>query len=403
MNDNYTGQSAIYAGMSAPSALPAWRQNLAVNTWTTVASVGTISAINPRNNPAINPNFPNKAEWEAGGSVTEVVAAWCGGTYDYQHHNFWLPLSGGHGDYAGNEPYAIDMGADVPAWRMVRPPTGALPDAIITNDGQENSGVYADGRPRAIHSYNKCVFIPNQGPAVVPQGSTSWSAAGGTMRPIIIDHATGEMKRFGTSQGVHTPGAYSGGGSCYDSLRDAVWIRGIGSGRFQRYNVATDTWTREASNSQAVSGSSALCYIESHDCILWFHQTFANGFAVLDCATGVITQPQVTGVCVGVAPAPNGGVLRPHGLMQPHDIGGNRFAFWDNTTNATVINILSFTSNPRTDTWQFSQLPVAASNTVTPTTRTQWGTYGRFFHMPEYKCLGVYNSVSQPIYTYRYE
>lgn len=78
------------------------------------------------------------------------------------------------------------------------------------------------------------------------------------------------MTRFGTSIGSGSPGDYSGGGTCYDSLRHAVWVKSKGSSRMHRYNITSDTWTLNLSSSVSHDGTVSLEYISEHDCILWF-------------------------------------------------------------------------------------------------------------------------------------
>lgn len=86
MNDTYTAASGetIYAGMVAPDLYPAWLQGIAPNTWGEIATVGTIEAINPKNNPAINPNYPASPEWYGNNGLVSAVTAWCGGYYNFQ-------------------------------------------------------------------------------------------------------------------------------------------------------------------------------------------------------------------------------------------------------------------------------------------------------------------------------
>lgn len=153
---------------------------------------------------------------------------------------------------------------------MDRLPSGAIGNELITNDDQESTGLYADGRPRAMHTYNKLLYVPDVGPMFAPQGSTSWSGQNGTLKPIIISQETYEMTRFGTSIGSGSPGDYSGGGTCYDSLRHAVWVKSKGSSRMHRYNITSDTWTLNLSSSVSHDGTVSLEYISEHDCILWF-------------------------------------------------------------------------------------------------------------------------------------
>jgi hypothetical protein len=354
-----------------------------------VPAINTLADLNPRNNPALNPVYPSKPEWEASGSFEAIISAWCGAVNDDNQQV--IPFIAGHADYAGGESYRLRFNAESPAWEMIRPPTGALPDAVITNDGQEATGLYADGRPRAVHTYNKIIWIPDGDIALVPQGRVSWSAANGTRRAITISPADGEMTLFGAELGEGDLSEFSGSGVCWDSSRGLVWHRGPSTGRFRTWNPITNTWNTSASNSSAVSGNTALEYIPEHDCILWLNSFFANGFAVLDCTTGVITQPTLTGSPVGMSLS---------GECQPRRFDNNKFAMWDNATDTQAINVLSYSGDPRSDSWDVTQLPTGG---VTPTVKTLRGTYGRFFHSEKLGIFGVTNAVDQPTYFYRYK
>lgn len=374
--------------------LPAWHYAQADNTWDTVPITNTLASLNPKNNPALNPNFPNNPEWfGSGGEFSRIISAWCGAVLNLDNDDFWIPLPAGHADYCGAEPYKVNLGASSPSWQMMHPPAGALPNTFITNDGQEATGLYQNGRPRAIHSYNKILWIPEYGIGAVPQGSTSHSGQSGTSKPIIIDSVTGEMTRFGATIPVGSQGNFSGGCAVYDSLRKSVWVRSVGTARWHRYALETDEWVTNLSPSYAGAGYNAGEYIAEHDCILWLNANLPNGkLAILDCATGAVTHPTVTGSLVGMTSV---------GSCTPRNFATGKFAVWDNATNTTAINVLSFTGDPRTADWQITQLPVAPSNSVTPSARTANGTYGRFAYSKRMNRFFVINDVSQPMYTFK--
>lgn len=392
-NDAYSAASGqgIYAGRFN---LPAWHFAQADNTWATVPITNTLASLNPKNDPLLNPNFPDNPEWFGnGGSFARIISAWCSAVLNPDNDDFWIPLPAGHADYCGGEPYMVSLNAASPSWQRMYDPAGALPNPFITNDGQELTGLYQNGRPRAIHSYNKILWVPEYGIAAVPQGSTSHSGQQGTTKPIIIDPVTGEMTRFGTALPVDGAGDYSGGCAVYDSLRKAVWVRRVGTGRWHRYMLETDTWVINISPSYAGAGYNSGEYIAEHDCILWVNANLPNGkLAILDCATGAVTHPTVTGSLVGMASV---------GFCTPRKFAAGKFAIWDNATDTTAINVLSFTGDPRTATWNISQLTVAAGNTVTPSARTANGTYGRFAYSKRMNRFFVINDVSQPMYTFK--
>jgi hypothetical protein len=367
---------------------PAWRRAIAAQTWGVVPS-NTLASIDPEDNPAYNPNYPANAPWHAIGGQQAIISAWCGACFDEANSTLWLPLGGGHADYAGNEPYKININAETPTWEMVRSPTGSIGNEGNLDDSQEVTGLYFDGRPRAIHSYNKPVYVPNVGPMLVVQGSTSFSGQSGTGRPILINPTSGEMTNFGTPAPANT-GTKSNSAGCYDPLRHCNWFIGSGTAKMAKYDISLDTWTTPGPL-LASNGANALVYMQEHDCLLWVCSFFANGFAVYDCDTNTVYQPAISGAFVGVTLS---------GFCQPVAYSANEYAIWDNDTNTTTINTMYFTSNPRTDVWSIGQLSVAGANATTPSARTGTGTFGRFFYSKKLDGFGVINSVLEPVYFY---
>jgi len=120
---------------------------------------------------------------------------------------------------------------------MLRNPTGAVGNTGTLNDGQEATGVYFDGRHRAIHSYNKPVYVPGYGPLIAVQGNTSYTAGGGTNNSLLLNEGTGEMSVLAT---LASPGAAtSGGAACYDQSRGRVYWIGVGTGKLSYLNPAS--------------------------------------------------------------------------------------------------------------------------------------------------------------------
>jgi|GEM_PF-6332349 len=377
---------------------PQWVLNQPLNTWGQIPTVNVLADLNTRYNPDLNPNYPGLPEWfgDQGGTFARIITGWCGASFNPELDELRIPPPAGHADYCGGEPYNLYTRTENPQFKMMYPPAGALPNPFITNDGQEATGLYANGRCRAVHSYNRAIWIPGYGHALIPQGSTSHSGQNGTLRPILFDQDSGEMSLFGEPLDVGSPGDYSGGCSCWDSLRQAVWVRRLGSGVFHRWHPATRTWTKNVSASMATTGNGTCEYIPEFDCIMWLNTTFANAneVAVVNCATGQITRKPISGNAVGM-------VL--NGFCQPRRFAANQFACWNNSSDTTQINVLSFDTHPINGNWSVTQLPVASDNAVTPTTAATTGTYGRFWHSPRMGILATLNDVSQRPYFYRYK
>ena len=385
---NYSSETdKLYAGRVAPPLVPSWVANQPVETWGIVPATNTLDDIDPENDPLINPNHPANAPWHAVGGQTQLTA-YSGACYNQDGDELWKPLQGGHQDYAGNEAYKIALNVEVPAWEMIRNPSGAVGNLITLNDGQEATGRYADGRARSPHSYNKPVYIPNVGAVLAVLGSTAWSGQAGTSELVKIDPITGEHTFGAALTGI---GNSSGTGACYDPTRHCVWARKVALSKFAKYDVEGDTWTDVGAQTNS-TGYYALEYIPEHDCLLVLCTYYTNNFAVFDCKTGVLHEPNVNGSMVG------GNELQ--GKFQPRYYNGG-FLLWHNSTDTTVINKISYGADPRTDDWTITQLPVALENNVTPTVAKANGTYGRFFVSTKMGICGVINATNQPIYFYK--
>lgn len=398
-NDFYTANAdgSCYVGMFNR---PSWVLNQPLNTWGIIPTTNVLADLNPRYDPAVNPVYPAQPDWEGTGPFAQIIGAWCGASFNFDLDELRISLPAGHDDYAGGEPYSIYLRSEQPAWTRMHEPAGgmsaAFPAGFPTDDNQDTTGLYQNGRPRAIHSYNKLIYIPGYGHAAIPQGSCSHSGQEGTLKPIIFDQLTGEMTRFGKALEGESPGYYSGGGTCWDPTRESVWVRRVGTGFFHRYHLPSDDWFKNQSGQLATSSYHALEYIPGYDCILWLNTTFWNvgEIAVIDCASGALYRKTLSGAAVG---------MLINGFCQPRQFATNKFACWNNSSNTTQINVLSFDGDPRSGVWSVGQLPVHSDNIVTPTVATNNGTYGRFFHSYKMGIFGTINHVTQRPYFYRYK
>jgi len=365
---------------------PSWRRNQAANTWVEVPG-NTLQSIDPEANPAINPNFPGTAPWRGVGGQAQVMGSWSGGDFDLQNDDLWV-YGGGHADYAGNELYKVRIASDSADWLMVRPPTGAVGNEGVLDDGQELTGRYFDGRPRSTHSYNRPVYIPATGLAIGTLGNT-YRVSEGTREFLQFDAAKGEP-----TYGPNAPfGNPTSSAAAYDSLRHCVYWRTSGTGAVQKYDLDTQEWsTVQTSGPTAGTVGSGDCGIEfaaDLDCL--FLIIGESTYRAMDCATGAMSSITLEG-------SPVGAVLR--GSCRPRWVPNLRaFACWDNTTDTGVINLVSPPSeNIFSSAWTVSQLPVTGS--TVPTVKTQWGTFGRFFYSRKLNGFGVVNATNQPIYFY---
>lgn len=383
VNDTYTAASGagIYGGKYN---WPLWRRAIAAQHWGVVPS-NTLASIDPEDNPAYNPNYPSSAPWHGTIGQQGIITAYNGGCYDSDNDVFWLPPGGGHEDYGGNEVYKLGLSADTPQFVMVRPPSTDL-------SGDGTNGLYGDGRVRSTHTYNSPVYIPGAGPAMPAIGATFYQLNGVT-NPYIIDPVTGETSFIGSANPFVGKTPMDAAGACYDSLRHCIWAVGIGSPGLCRWDIATDTWYyADSKNSSA--GYIDLEYMPDHDCLFMVGRTYASGFRIVDCSTLSYVTPTATGALVGMA------ADKISGAAANYCQSGQFVAVWNNDSSTTTINIFNVPSDPMTGSWSIEQLPVAPTNTVTPTARTANSTYGRFFYSKKLDGFGLLNGIAEQPYFY---
>lgn len=373
--------------------LPAWRRAIAAGSWGEIPST-LLSSIDPKNDSALNPNHPSTAPWNSTASgivnvpsVDGIMRPWCGGAWDDEDCRFWLPLGGGHGDSGDNAAYKIGLMQDAPIWSSPRPPSGALPliagglpasataqnASFLLDDGLETTGVYADGRPRAIHSYRKHIYVPGLGPVMVVQGGCFTDTSGSDINSWSLNETTGEWTRHDTSTNAQRGGT-SGGAACYDSMRGCAYWCGAGTSRITRLDL--DTWTFSAltASSFVASGDVALVYVPELDVIVYICGLFADKFRVVDPATGTIYQPGATGTVQAITGATGCAWVPGVGLV--FEIGTGDL--WK----------LAPTGNGKTTAWEWGQITV----TGTPVTSTAVGTYTKFGYSA--KLGGLYRFTS---------
>ena len=377
VNDSYSTVSggSIYAGLFAPALIPAYIESMTVGTWDYINPSSTLIALDPEDDPAVNPNYPSNAPWHGNTGQTSIIVAWCGGVWDTTNQRLII-CGGGHTDYAGNETYAWN--GDTGTFELVTLPTGAIGNTGTLNDGLESSGVYFDGQPRSFHTYNH--FAVRNG-VVWMFGGSVYITGGSVSRPFYFNGTSWVM--------AHdvSPGA-SFGGVCYDSTRDIFWIKKSGTNQPLKYDPNTGAVT---THTKYINGSnySALFYNSQRDIVI----SFQDGIHVLLPDDGLDSaQPPTTGTPIGAALG---------ALGSCYDSINDRYLFWNGGTDIYTLTPPTVGSNYKTDTWTWGTITIDGSNVVTPTAAATNGTYGRFWYSEQYKACGVVNATNQGMYVFK--
>ena len=331
-----------------------------------------------------------------------VVDAWCGAAYDEATDTMWLGMGGGHGDYAGNEIYKCGFFGDSPSWQMVRRPSGAVGGLLTTNDGQEHQGSMPDGRPRAIHTYNKWVYVPNVGPVLTAPGAGSWvPTRGGKRWGLFINESSGEaaftveptsfsVLFTAMELGPATTLAARQSGSVPGNSESIVRydLPSVGSAHTGQYTPVGVAYSR--------NGYASACYLPDHDCILIGSSDFGEStgsWLVFDCATGTYYAPTFSGM----------GAIGPRqGNCQPRWVPSLGAACtWNNSLNTTAIHQVDAGRQSAHRSLDNSILPVAGTSNVVPTAKSAQGTYGRFAYSTRLGGFLVFNSTMGPTYFFK--
>lgn len=397
-----------FRGRSRPTALPAWRRGMVAGTWKQVSG-STLASVDPQDSALYNPNGAGAAApWRGTTGQLTITDAW---------GSMWLDPqgiayiggggNGGHTNYAGNEFYAFDATQNTPAWTMVRPPSGAVGDTITLDDGQEATGLYSDGRLRAVHSYNNMVFVPGLGPVIYRPGTSTFSSGqAGTDKVWTINVTTGEA--LGPSAEINNAGVgYSGfgnsgnayGGCAYDPTRERVYGMGSGSSTFLTYanvGAAGASWSAGylGSAQQGVGTYGSLTYLPTMDrLLLWTGSSYVKFLHPVD---GSAVVASVTG-------SPPSGFTDSGGAAIEWCPQLGKLLLWNHASNTGVIATLTLgatTADPLT----WGSLTVDGSNSVTPPAASGNGTFGKFRYSPALKgCFLQPASNADPMYFFATE
>ncbi len=402
--DFYSGESGgVIAG--GRFRLPAWLRAQPILTWGEIPS-DLLTAVDPKGSIDTNPNYPGRAPWAllASGntnfnSVAGVIDTWCGSAYDDETGDLWLPLGGGHADSGDNAPYKLRLLMDTPTHSIVRPPSGSTPliagglpigstpqgNSFLLDDGLETTGVYADGRPRAVHSYRKHVNVPGLGIVMAVQGGCFTNTGVSLKSTWLMDKATGEWE-FKCEPSTSFGATASGACATYDRLRHCIYYQMAGTVRLRKLDLNTWTWSTLGVSSVGVSNS-YIVYAEDIDRIIQISTAFADRIGVINPDTGVISYPTATGTAFAVTPDMGIDWVPDFGLVILPNTGG------------TVYTVRPPAVNPESGVWSWGQLATSG----TPAGIATNGLWSRFGYAKRFKGLYRHHSATEKPWFLRLE
>lgn len=387
---------------------PAWLMAMTPKTWTTVAASG-ISVCDPNADPTANVvNWPSNGTWTATQSGSPlsfqgpVMGAWNGAAV--VGTQLVMGANGGHGDYYGNEVYALQLNAASPVWRRVSNPSDIASLGGTGDDTTNGAGNYGDGRPRATHTYYRPIGTPNGRYWLPGLDAMAKSTGDSTTASYYFDLNTGTWSALGVQLAADSGSlVFKTGPSIYDPIGNKVYtVAGSGDGTTQNMlMVDPDTATiTKYTNSNSAGGGWGVC--------IW--DTNPRYFAYAGCALGTmrlldLSNPSgswSSAVTTSGSPArfPSGGSVTG-GPSAVYHAPSRAILCWQND-GANIIK-LARPTDPVGGTWTWSTVSPDGSNAVTPSTAQSNGTFGRFNLMTigGIDVLVIVNDYNGPTYVYR--
>lgn len=234
------GLSAATTCVKNNGSVPAWFQGLPEKTWTVIAG-GNGYGSTFQNGATLASQGPGLmgvscSTAASSGDQSGIIRAWCGAVINQEMRELVLAANGGHGDYWGNEVYALQLDQSVPTWvRLTDPTPASYCDGNDTYLGAAAGAPakYADGRPRAMHTANtQCygdgkVWVMGQSAYAAIGHSTSqtWAFDRDSIRgqsyPVAHDGGIGAWRYIGS--GPVAPATVGFGVAAWDPVGRKAW------------------------------------------------------------------------------------------------------------------------------------------------------------------------------------
>jgi chitodextrinase len=300
-----------------------------------------------------------------------ITDAWSGGAFDTSRNRL-LIWGGGHGDYAGNEVYALEL--DTLILRRLNDPS------IPVRDGcGSNGGTYAYGKPAARHSYTNLAYLPNQD-AMFFFGGSPYACGGILGDTWLFDFSNlSWAKKSGTNGPGPNIGSSFSVAAAYDPNTGLVYER-AGSDLFS-YNPATDVWTKRSSSSNGMSDYKNGVI----DPVRKKYFLYENGFTTLywyDISSPTALVPRQSGQTTGCS-----GFIGNYSAGIAYDPIQDRIIGWNGGNTIYILNPDTLSCTTVIHSGGPSDLPN--------------GTFGRFRYSPSLNVFVVCNSVDVNCYALR--
>lgn len=312
------------------------------------------------------------------GNVRAIVLAWGGGAFDTREERLLLH-GGGHGDYGGNEVYALDLDVvnDAPGtnpWARLSDPEarGAL------DEGCENPDNLTDNdQRRSQHTYGRLAYLPGRHALCDTGGSIGY-----TFCPALRQLDCFDLETNTWQLGLTTEAKAAGTGSAgaVHPVTGEWWLQGgAGSGFLGRLDPEALTWTY--GHYDNVPGSSPQNTTMAIDPTRELLVVVGSGrmwsltlSEFEEDVTELSELPQETTGPDAIVQAKAPGLA--------YDPVGDRMVGWDGGADVYLLDL---------DTWTWT---VTTPGGDDPGETARNGTYGRFRYSPKYNVFVVVNATN---------
>lgn len=324
----------------------------------------------------VDPCPANNCSYSANEGQDAVTDNWNSAAYDSRRDQLIL-FGGGHGGYAGNEHYGIDLLNKTVS--RLRDPTTTVTEGVA---------FYTDGNPSSWHTYNNVVYSPQQdrvfylGQTFVYQYSN----------PPSFNNVVGLDLSDNTwdADGTWTDGSYLGGSAVSAIDADGViWVYryegGVGN-YLSSFDPSSDSWTDYTANAQdAFDYYNTAAIDTSRNEMASIGSGTTQGVVLhdLDNPGNAPTFPSTSGAAGGLALEDD----QAPGFI--YDPIGDRYIGWNGGQSLYALD---------PDTWEWSALTVGGD---TPGNANTNGTFGRFAYCPRLHAVIVVNSSTTNAFVFR--
>ncbi len=317
-------------------------------------------------------------EWpdRSPGSVRGIIAAWGGGTLDTREHRL-VVWGGGHGDYGGNEVYALrldtangDTGEN--PWVKLTEPEAY---EALDDDCSNPDNLTDNGQRRSQHTYNRPAYIPALNAVCDTGGSIGYVYCPALRQTDCYDFDTGEWHLN------VAPGNASGTGSfgAVHGVTGEWWLQGgQGSGLLGRFQPDTMTWT--FGHYDNVPGSSPGRMTAAIDTTRNKFVALGGGrFWALDLDSFVEGESELSEH--PVEPAGDSEIINAGAPGVAYDPVQDRIVAWRGGPDLYLLDL---------DTMTWSRVTLSGD----PGPAADRGSFGRFRYSPHYNLFVVVSSVN---------